>query len=275
MAERVTRDAPLPRVTWSSPLVTLAEFAARVQSTPNSNVVIWIISREQTYKMPGQRIEFGPPTRRIRCCLSLRCCTENTTGSAIAEPVRAVEIRIRLRLLLACLRLNVDARSHLLQLLEPQLGLLTVGPVGIKLDGLLIRLDSARRKHDFVSVAHALGGHHIHQRRAQKIPALRVLGIELGRFFQRLDSLFQLSGIVESDAAIAKRLGGVRRIKLRALVISRHSLFDFPRAPQDSTEIVVISGVGLQRDSLLVGVRRIIRASSRIVCVSEPRPNQI
>ena len=76
---------------------------------------------------------------------------------------------------------DVDARSHLLELLEPQFGLLTVGPVGIELDGLLIRLDGARRKHDFVSVAHALGGHHIDERSAEKIPTLRVFRIELGR----------------------------------------------------------------------------------------------
>src|SRR5208282_6048260 len=54
------------------------------------------------------------------------------------------------------LHLDIDSRSHLLQLRKPLFRLLSIDPVRVKVDGLLIRLDRSRRKLRHVLVSHFL-----------------------------------------------------------------------------------------------------------------------
>ena len=106
---------------------------------------------------------------------------------------------------------------------------------------MLVSFDGSRLHVGDVLVAHFLESHAAHQHRAQQIPGLRILWIELRRLLQRLDGLFVLVGVVHRDSEIAPRLCGLRRVEFRGLLISSGRFIDFSRAPINSAQVVVIS----------------------------------
>src|SRR5262249_35019092 len=146
-----------------------------------------------------------------------------------------------LRLFLLSVDLEIDSRSHLLQLLEPLLSLSSICAIGIQLDGLLVSFNGSRSKLGHLLIAHFFYHHLINQGGAQQIPRLWILGIKFRRLLQRLYSIAQPVRVVQADAEVSPRSRCVRRIEFRALGISSFRIVDLPRACQHVPEVVVVA----------------------------------
>src|SRR5216684_4917117 len=109
-----------------------------------------------------------------------------------------------LRLLFLVADFRLDAACELLELFQSLLGLRAPVAVRIQLDGLLVRFDSSRPWSHLDLAADGLINAGVrHHARAQQIPRLRVLGINLRGLLEWLDRLHHAPRLVQADAEVA------------------------------------------------------------------------
>src|SRR5208283_831970 len=114
------------------------------------------------------------------------------------------------------------------------------------------------------------------QARAQKIPGLRILGIDFGGLFEGFDGFWHASRLVQADPEIAPREAGIRRIELSTLGISSARIVDLASLGKHVTKIVVVTRViGLQGDGLLVSINGLIISPRQVVGFAHARPEEM
>src|SRR5262249_47774099 len=85
----------------------------------------------------------------------------------------------------------------------------SVGPIGIDIDGLLVRVGRARRNDVDDFVALLLGIDHAGEGATQQKPRLRVFGVELGGLLEHWNGIFEIALVAIDDSSV---LPAARRV---------------------------------------------------------------